>query len=367
VLYGYCHDPNVRVLACGGDGTMGWILSSLDKVWKRVGQEGGHERVLQREGHLPLAMMPLGTGNDLSRQFKWGATYSSSMIGPSMLRRLAEAESVMMDRWRLVVVPDCELDEESRGWVPMMLGEKMRDRRGTISNISDVFKEDAGEFDEEARNSIQIADEAPETQSFDGVFCNYFSIGIDARVAFLFHKEREEHPERFNSVVGNKLKYIRNGLKIGGLLSVRTKKLPPVLNDKLKILVKSGDPSDADADDAGMVELQMPKNCRGVALLNIQSYGGGCKMMSTGAYDDGLIEVMFVTHAMGMAVAAGPGLPLKCLRYTPAAVTSRVCIKNSLPVHCQVDGEPWLQSEGIFQVSYNGKSPVLNNKGGCCF
>ena len=50
---------NIRILACGGDGTAGWIFSVLDKLDIRPVP--------------PLAILPLGTGNDLARVFGWGA------------------------------------------------------------------------------------------------------------------------------------------------------------------------------------------------------------------------------------------------------------------------------------------------------
>ncbi len=349
-LMGYATDPFVRVLACGGDGTMGWILSSIDKVWERVLGKGVQLENTEYRGYLPLAMMPLGTGNDLSRQFKWGGTYSPSMAQREMIDKVVKAAPVPLDRWRCVVVPFNSLDDDTRSWVPAMLGEKMRDRQASIHELTKIFAPgEAG--GEQAKAS---------TQSFDGVFCNYFSIGIDARVAFSFHKEREEHPERFNSVLGNKLKYIKKGLTVGGLLSVSESSLPPRLNDKVKILV-SGEA------DGSLEELEMPPNCRGVALLNIQSYGGGNRFTNGGSCEDGAIEVVFFRHAIGMATCAAWSPVMPCIRFKVRARTDRVCIRMNESLHCQVDGEPWLQSEGIFQISYFGRSPVLKNaRPGCC-
>lgn len=138
-------DPLVRVLACGGDGTMGWILSSIDKVWKTILGDKVQLEDTKYRGHLPLAMMPLGTGNDLSRSFHWGGTFSNSMRKAGMIKKVEQALPVPLDRWRCVVVPFNSLSEQAKDWVPAMLGEKMRDREASIHHLKTVFNEDGSD------------------------------------------------------------------------------------------------------------------------------------------------------------------------------------------------------------------------------
>ena len=66
-----CPCSRLRILAAGGDGTVSWILNTV--------------RELQLDPPPAVAVMPLGTGNDLSLSFGWGNTFLHAWIAVSTL------------------------------------------------------------------------------------------------------------------------------------------------------------------------------------------------------------------------------------------------------------------------------------------
>uniref|UniRef100_A0A673SPB5 Diacylglycerol kinase n=1 Tax=Suricata suricatta TaxID=37032 RepID=A0A673SPB5_SURSU len=140
--------PNLRILACGGDGTVGWILSILDE--------------LQLSPQPPVGVLPLGTGNDLARTLNWGGGYTDEPVS-KILCQVEDGTIVQLDRWNLHVErnPDLPPEELEEGVCKLPLN----------------------------------------------VFNNYFSLGFDAHVTLEFHESREANPEKFNSRFRNKMFY----------------------------------------------------------------------------------------------------------------------------------------------------------------
>ncbi|XP_050297175.1 eye-specific diacylglycerol kinase isoform X3 [Anthonomus grandis grandis] len=145
--------PNLRVLACGGDGTVGWVLSVIDQIKMKPAP--------------PVGVLPLGTGNDLARALGWGGGYTDEPIS-KILTNISHSDTVLLDRWCLDVRPNQE----------------------------------TGEQPNDGKDSLPL-----------NVVNNYYSLGVDAHIALEFHEAREAHPERFNSRLRNKMFYGQMGGK----------------------------------------------------------------------------------------------------------------------------------------------------------
>eukprot|EP00397_Hematodinium_sp_SG-2012_P013551 GEMP01013765.1.p1 GENE.GEMP01013765.1~~GEMP01013765.1.p1 ORF type:complete len:768 (+),score=129.12 GEMP01013765.1:39-2306(+) len=141
-----------RLVVAGGDGSVGWVLSWLDELDTQM-----EEPMPQWP---PVAIVPLGTGNDLARVLGWGGSYCGESLRTFLLDVL-DARVVQLDRWQLYAER-----HKKRAW---------------------------NSFSMKLRNDVQ--------------FNNYFGVGVDASVVNGFHVLRNRHPGLFVSRMINKWHY----------------------------------------------------------------------------------------------------------------------------------------------------------------
>ncbi|KAH0509395.1 Diacylglycerol kinase delta [Microtus ochrogaster] len=100
-----------RILVCGGDGSVGWVLSEIDS--------------LNLHKQCQLGVLPLGTGNDLARVLGWGSACDDDTQLPQILAKLERASTKMLDRWSV------------------MAYETKLPRQASSSTVTEDFSEDS--------------------------------------------------------------------------------------------------------------------------------------------------------------------------------------------------------------------------------
>ncbi|KAK3097959.1 hypothetical protein FSP39_014847 [Pinctada imbricata] len=279
--------PNLRILACGGDGTVGWILSVIDS--------------LGIQPPPPVAIMPLGTGNDLSRTLNWGGGYADEPI-TKVLNYVEEGQVVQLDRWNIDVISNPTIDVEP---CDEILSEKLP---------LDVFN-------------------------------NYFSLGADAQVTLEFHESREANPEKFNSRFWNKMFYAGAG---GRDLLRRSWK---GLADHIQLI--------CDGQDLTSKVQEMKLHC--LLFLNIPRYGSGtlpwgnpnAPGFEAQRHDDGYLEVIGFTYSSLATLYMG-GHGERLIQCQEIKLTTM----KSIPM--QVDGEPCRLRPSVIHIKLRNQANVIS-------
>lgn len=366
----YKEVPNLRILTIGGDGTASWILSCLDEVGM--------------SNKLPVAVLPLGTGNDLARALGWGSGYTDEPIA-KILTQVRDGEIVQLDRWNLRVERNYEVapvspNEFSTGSVNVH-GSAMEISPPSISSSQTYFNSPSLSSNlSQSSNQQQILSSTPistisvndqqqsncdiqsttmATQQTSSntdelasdrlpmdVINNYFSFGVDAHIALEFHTAREAHPERFNSRLRNKMFYGQAGGK--DLLKRKWKDLSNFVT--------------LYCDGQDMTSRLKELKVHSVLFLNISSYGGGTRPWPTTTAsastflkprtDDGLIEVIgLTTYQLPLLQAGGHGT---CIAQCKSA---KIVTSRTIPM--QVDGEPCKLLPSIINISFKNRVCML--------
>eukprot|EP00095_Tigriopus_kingsejongensis_P001109 maker-scaffold622_size123092-snap-gene-0.19 protein:Tk01109 transcript:maker-scaffold622_size123092-snap-gene-0.19-mRNA-1 annotation:"diacylglycerol kinase epsilon" len=271
------------ILVAGGDGTVGWTLNTIDQM--------------KVEPHPHIALLPLGTGNDLARTLGYGSGGEIHEISSQIMELIqTQSQRAFLDRWKVTVDNEHSL---------FSLTKK--------HDVSEIFVQ------------------------------NYLSIGVDALVTFNFHQTRESKRVPFSGRLFNKLLYFIYGTK--DVLERECKDL-----DKILELEMDGQKVDLPNVES-VVILNIP--CWGAGVRPWE-LGQGHEHFPIPSFNDRKLEVFCVYSSFHIAqMQVGISEPHRIGQASNVNIT----LHGRAPM--QTDGEPWIQGPGRINVQYHSHVPVL--------
>lgn len=325
---------HMRIIVAGGDGTAGWLL--------------GIQGDMKLEHPPPIATMPLGTGNNLPYSFGWGKKNPGTDVKAvkKFLREVVRANPLHVDSWHVTM--KMAVGKNPDELEPVKVPHSLH----SFKRIVDSTANEDGRI------------------TFRGGFWNYFSIGMDAEVAYAFHSERQNHPEKFKNQFTNQTQYAKLTCAQGWFCVPCFRPNSRNINQLAKIkIAKKGE---------AWQELHVSRSVRSIVVLNLPSFSGGLNPWGTPSnhksrdrgltapfVDDGLLEVVGFRDAwQGCCLFAPNGHGVRL------AQTHRLRIefhpkKENDHTYMRMDGEPWMQplpdnpKPTVLEITQLGQSLVL--------
>ncbi|KAI8543237.1 hypothetical protein RHMOL_Rhmol08G0201800 [Rhododendron molle] len=280
-LYLFKRVPHFRILVCGGDGTVGWVLNAIDKQ--------------NFVSPPPVAILPVGTGNDLARVLSWGGGLGSiERQGGlcAMLHHIDHAAVTILDRWKIAI-----LNQQGKKLQP------------------------------------------PKFMN------NYLGVGCDAKVALEIHNLREENPEKFYNQFMNKVLYAREGAKT--IMDRTFEDFPWQIRlevDGVEIEV----PEDAE----GVLVANIGSYMGGVDLWHNEDETHD--NFDPQSMHDKVLEVVSISGTWHLGKLQ---VGLSRARRLAQGQSIKIQLFAALPV--QIDGEPWFQQPCTLAISHHGQAFML--------
>ena len=322
-----------QLLVCGGDGTVSWIISAIEK--------------LQLERWPPIGILPLGTGNDLSRIHGWGGGYNNESI-LLILSQISDSYISMLDLWEL--------------------------------DITKTTKKGKRKEEKEVKS-----------------FMNYLGVGVDAQATLQVHNLRERKGWLFFSRFFNKAWYFFAGgeeaiksscANLAQQISVVADgteiQLPPdsqgiiFLNidsyaggipmwsnglkpqKRIKRSFSVGDSVHGNGNDSSFSD-SFEDCCSPKSFEDFAEVGSSSKALtncdSPSSCQDGLLDVVSVrgTFHLGQIRVGLSNAQLLCqCREATVTLKKRVAV--------QIDGEPWRQSPSTLKIIRKPERATMLNK-----
>ena len=318
----------------------------------------------------------------------------------SLMKKISQGRMVMLDRWKI------DFSETKNSYI--------RDRDTnkvyplfpphTESNSNSHSGSEGPSTPEERAESSEGSEgeSAPNEEDLKGDpipatnMNNYFSIGVDASVAWKFHHEREKYPEKFKSRIRNKMIYVDFAMR--EMLQASCKNLYQNLH-----ILCDGEPLPLTGPLEGIAILNIPSIYGGVNLWGespgrprtkggsgVSGGGGEARKKQSGSQSagsanqlslhtsdiaeaqrqkelrrqrdlvysqqdigDGLLEVVGIENTLHIGqVTAG------LQKGRRLAQCSSIVIRTRKRLPMQIDGEPWMQPSCTISITHLNTTPV---------